>query len=199
MSVLRRRPWSVAADCSMPARQPQETHGHRGWTDELTAPATSVSRQSVDGDQRRFRMLAAGFLLDTPVLCHAHNDTQEHTTGTGFAPVRVASSVPGAVESCVPMSDASRQAERQRSALTAVSPADIPRYPQSKSKSTCKRHSACVVFNVVILVFCYVYVPSKSTYGRYSNLIPLSGRQYRNNTSKPSRKYSIGLRRDSLA
>ena len=56
MSVLRRRPWSVAADCSTLARQPQETHGHRGWTDELTAPATSVSRQSVDGDERRFRM-----------------------------------------------------------------------------------------------------------------------------------------------
>ena len=26
---------------------------HRGWTDELTAPATSASRQSVDGDERR--------------------------------------------------------------------------------------------------------------------------------------------------
>ena len=36
MSVLRRRPWSVAAHCSTPARQPQETHSHRGWTDELT-------------------------------------------------------------------------------------------------------------------------------------------------------------------
>ena len=61
MSVLRRRPWSVAADCSTPARQPHETHGHRGWTDELTAPATSVSRHSVDGDERRFQMSAAGF------------------------------------------------------------------------------------------------------------------------------------------
>ena len=79
----------------------------RFWTDELTAPATSVSRQSVDVDKRRFRMSAAGFLLDdTPVLCHAHNDTPEHTTGTGFAPVRVTSAVPGAVELCVPMSDA---------------------------------------------------------------------------------------------
>ena len=47
----------MAADSSTPARQPQETHGHRGWTDELTAPATSVSRQSVDGDERRFQML----------------------------------------------------------------------------------------------------------------------------------------------
>ena len=99
----------MAADCSTPARQPQETYGHRGWTNELTAPATSVSQQSVDGDERRFGMSAAGFLLDTPVLCHAHNDTPEHTTGTGFAPVRVTSAVPGAVESCVPMSDASRQ------------------------------------------------------------------------------------------
>ena len=97
----------MAADCSTstPARPPQETHGHRGWTDELTAPATSVSRQSVDGDERRFQMSAAGFLLDTPVLCHAHNDTQEHTTGTGFAAVSVTSAAPGAVESCVPMSD----------------------------------------------------------------------------------------------
>ena len=56
--------------------------------------------QSVDGDERRFRMSAAGFLLDTPVLCHAHNDTQEHTTGTGFVPVHVTSAAPGAVESC---------------------------------------------------------------------------------------------------
>ena len=30
----------MAADCSTPARQPQETHGQGGWTDELTAPAT---------------------------------------------------------------------------------------------------------------------------------------------------------------
>jgi len=29
----------VAADCSTPARQPQETHGHRELTDELTAQA----------------------------------------------------------------------------------------------------------------------------------------------------------------
>ena len=39
----------MEADCSTPARQPQEAHDHRGWTDELTAPATWVSRQSVDG------------------------------------------------------------------------------------------------------------------------------------------------------
>ena len=123
----------MAADCSTTAWQPQETHGHRGWTDELTAPATSVSRQSVDGDERRFQMSAAGFLLDTPVLCHAHNDTLGHTTGTGFAPVRITSTVPGAVESCVLISNTSRQAERQHSARTAVSPADIARYPQELS------------------------------------------------------------------
>ena len=93
-----------------PVLQPQETHSHQGWTDELTSPATSVSRQSVDGDERQFQMSATGFLLDTPVLCHAHNDTPGHTTGTGFAPVHVTSTVPGAVESCVPMSDASIQA-----------------------------------------------------------------------------------------
>ena len=97
----------MVADCSTPARQPHEMHGHRGWTDELMAPATSVSRQSVDDDDRRFRMSAVGFLLDTLVLCHAHNDTLGHTTGIGFALVRITSAVPGAVESCVPMSDAS--------------------------------------------------------------------------------------------
>jgi len=45
----------VAADCSTPARQPQEMHGHRGWTDELMAPATSMSQQSIDGDERRLQ------------------------------------------------------------------------------------------------------------------------------------------------
>ena len=49
-----------------------------------------------------------------------------------------------------------------------------------------------------ILVFSYVPSKSRPTYDRYQNLIPLSGRQYRNKTSKPSRKCSVGLRRDCL-
>ena len=46
-------------------------------------------------------MLATGCLEDMPVLCHAHSDMPEHTTETGFAPVRVISEGPGAVELCV--------------------------------------------------------------------------------------------------
>jgi len=46
MSVARRRPWSVVADCSTPALQPQKTRGHREMIDGLTAPASSESRLS---------------------------------------------------------------------------------------------------------------------------------------------------------
>jgi len=46
-------------------------------------------------------MSAAGCLQDTPVLFHAHSDMPEHTTETGFAPVRVTSEGPGAVGLCV--------------------------------------------------------------------------------------------------
>ena len=64
------------------------------------------------------------------------------------------------------------------------------------AKASQRANAILRFFKVVILVICYV--PSKSTYDRYWNLISLSGRQYRNMTSKPSRKYSVGLRRDSL-
>ena len=56
MSVARRRPWSVVADCSTPALQPQETRGHRELIDGLTVPASSESRQSADGDEQQSLM-----------------------------------------------------------------------------------------------------------------------------------------------
>jgi len=75
---------------------------------------------------------AAGCQTGTPVLCHAHSGTPEHTTGTGFVPGRVTSEAPVAVGLCVLnlTSGASRQAERRHSAWTAVGPAGIQRYPQ---------------------------------------------------------------------
>ena len=42
------------------------------WVD-----GTSNVGESTDHRRRWFRMSAAGFLLDTPVLCHAHSDTQD--------------------------------------------------------------------------------------------------------------------------
>ena len=42
MSVARGWPWSVVADCSTLALQPQEMRGHRELIDGLTAPASSA-------------------------------------------------------------------------------------------------------------------------------------------------------------
>ena len=78
-------------------------------------------------------MSAAGCQTGTPVLCHAHNGTPEHTTGTGFVLGRVTSEAPVAVGLCVLTSGVSRQAERRHSARTAVGPAGIQRYPQGPS------------------------------------------------------------------
>ena len=51
MLLTRRQLWSVVvADCSTPALQPQETHGHSELIDRLMAPATSIC-QRVDGAQ----------------------------------------------------------------------------------------------------------------------------------------------------
>jgi len=78
-------------------------------------------------------MLAAGCQTGKLVLCHAHNGTPEHTTGTGFVPGCVTSEAPVAVGLCVLTSGASRQAERWHSARTAVGAAGIRRYPQGPS------------------------------------------------------------------
>ena len=67
------------------------------------------------------------------MLCHTHNGTPEHTTGTGFVPGGATSEAPVAVGLCVLTSGASRQAEWRHSARTAVSPAGIQRYPQGPS------------------------------------------------------------------
>ena len=56
---------------------------------------------SVVVSDRRSLMSAAGCQTGTPVLCHAHNGTPEHTTGTGFVPGRVTSEAPVAVGLCV--------------------------------------------------------------------------------------------------
>ena len=48
MSAASRRPSSVVADCSTPALQPRETHGHPELIDGLTA--SSWCRRNVDGD-----------------------------------------------------------------------------------------------------------------------------------------------------
>jgi len=85
ISVARRRPWSVVADCSMPALQPQEMRGHQELIDGLMAPALLESRQSADSDEQPPLMSAAGCQPDTPVLCRAHSDMPERTAGTGFA------------------------------------------------------------------------------------------------------------------
>jgi len=78
-------------------------------------------------------MSAVGCQTGMLMLCHAHNGTPEHTTGTGFVPGRVTSLAPVAVGLCVLTSGVSRQAERRHSARTAVGPAGIQRYPQGPS------------------------------------------------------------------
>ena len=91
MSVARRWPWSVVADCSMPMLQPQETRSRRELINGLMAPALSGSRQSTDGDEQQCLMSATGCQPDMPVLYRVHSGMLEHTTGTGFAPERVTS------------------------------------------------------------------------------------------------------------
>jgi len=71
-------PWSVVADCSTPALQPQEMHGRRELINGLTAPASLGSRQSTDGDEQQRLMSAAGCQPDTPVLYSAHSGKPEH-------------------------------------------------------------------------------------------------------------------------
>jgi len=55
-------------------------------------------------------MSAAGCQTGMLVLCHAHNGTPEHTTGTGFVPGHATSEAPVAVGLCVLTYSASRQA-----------------------------------------------------------------------------------------
>ena len=95
----------MVTDCCTPTLQPQETRGRRELIDELTAPASSGSRQSADGDEPQCLMSAAGCQPDTLVLYRAHNDMPEHTTGTGFTPERVTSAAAEAVESCAVTSE----------------------------------------------------------------------------------------------
>jgi len=63
---------------------------------------------------------------------------------------------------------------------------------QSLLKQANAQTTYFVVFIVVILVFCYV--PLKFMYVQYWNTIPPFGRLHRKKTSKPLRKYNIGLR-----
>ena len=137
MSVARRWPWSVKADCSTPALQPQETRGHRKLIDGLTAPASSESRQSADGDKQQPLMSATGCQPDTPVLSRTHSDMPlpEHTAGTRFAPGRVASAAAEGVESCALTSSVSRGVQRRHLARTEVGVADIEQYQQEPSCS----------------------------------------------------------------
>ena len=93
----------------MPTLQPQETHGCRELIDRLTAPALSGSQQSTDSDEQQRLMSAAGCQPDTPVLYRVHSGMPEHTTRTGFAPERVTSAAPEAVESRAVTSDVSRE------------------------------------------------------------------------------------------
>ena len=52
------------------------------------------------------------------------------------------------------------------------------------------------VFKVLIFVFCYVLL--KFVYAQYWNTIPSFDRLHRKKTLRPSKKYNVGLRRDSL-
>ena len=83
------------------ARTAAMTRDRRGLTDRLMAPASPGSRQSVDGNEQQPLTSAAGCQLDTPVLCCAHSDMPEHTTGNGFAPGRVTSAVRLCAISCL--------------------------------------------------------------------------------------------------
>ena len=99
---------------------------------------------STERRQRRAMISDVGRRLSdryTPVLCHAHNGTPEHTTGTGFVPQRVTSEAPVAAGLCVLTSGVSRQAERWHSARTAVGPAGIQRYPQGVYYCCCCYYS----------------------------------------------------------
>ena len=85
-----------------PALQtPEGTVAKGSPTSRPHLQVTPWCQQSGDSDERRSQMSAAGCQTGTPVLCHAHNGTQEHTTGTRFAPGRATSEAPVAVESCV--------------------------------------------------------------------------------------------------
>ena len=125
----------MLADSSMLVPQPPETRGRRRLHVELAEPAVSLCRQSVDDDGRQTLMSAAGCPQDTPVLCHAHSDMPEHTTETGFAPVRLTSEGPGAVGLCVLTLGENRRVEWRRSAQTAAGFAGSQQYLQGLSCS----------------------------------------------------------------
>ena len=77
----------MVSDCSTPTLQPWETCGRRELIDRLTAPASSGSRQSADGNEQQCLMSAAACQPEMPVLYRVHSGMQ-NTTGTGFAPLR---------------------------------------------------------------------------------------------------------------
>ena len=64
------------------------------------------------------------------------------------------------------------------------------------AKASQRANAILRFFKVVILMFCYV--PLKFMYDQYWNFTLLSGRLYKRKTSKPSRKYNVGSRRESL-
>jgi len=65
-------------------------------------------------------MSAAGCQTGMPVLCHAHNGTSEHTTGTGFVLGCITIEAPVAMELCVLMYGTSRQAKWRHTGWTVV-------------------------------------------------------------------------------
>jgi len=82
-------------------------------------------------------MSAAGCQPDTAVLYRVHSGMPEHTTGCGFAPERVASAAPEAVELCALTSDVSRRVERRHLARAAVGPADIRKQKDIVRRNNC--------------------------------------------------------------
>ena len=67
---------------------------------DVTAPASSRSRQSAYGDEQQRLMSAVDCQPGTPVLYRAHSGMPEHRTGTGFAAERVTGAAAEAVKSC---------------------------------------------------------------------------------------------------
>jgi len=134
MSVARRRPWSVVADCSMPSLQLQVAeswstgwqHQHRRGVDR-TQTATS---SDIDVS-RRLSARYGGAVPCTQWYARTHNRMWIRS-GT-----QNASADPEAVESCALTSDVSRRVERRHLARTAVGPADIRKQKDIVRRNNC--------------------------------------------------------------
>ena len=110
MSVAKRRPWSMVADCSTPALQPQATCRHRvdrrvDGTSIIGESTERRRRQAATSDVSR-RLSACRYARAVPCIQWY---ARTHTAGTGFAPGRVASAAAEEMESCASTHDVSRR------------------------------------------------------------------------------------------